>query len=99
MLHDLLSVTGDLEALAMQHGFRARATRADTQLRLQHTVEGLSVVAISYYVLGLLGYVVAPVVDATGIEEAWFMGLLAPLVLLVAWLGTRWVRSRIHQDE
>jgi uncharacterized membrane-anchored protein len=32
-------------------------TRARAQLRLQQTVEGLSVVALSYYVLGILGYV------------------------------------------
>ncbi|MBL8574836.1 MAG: DUF3422 domain-containing protein [Hyphomicrobiaceae bacterium] len=31
-------------------------TRAQLQLRLQQTVEGLSVAAISYYVIGLLGY-------------------------------------------
>lgn len=30
--------------------------RAELQLRLQETVEGLSVVAISYYLLGLVGY-------------------------------------------
>src|SRR3546814_18423991 len=30
--------------------------RARLQLRLQETVEGLSVVAISYYVVGLVGY-------------------------------------------
>ncbi len=30
--------------------------RADLQLRLQETVEGLSVVAISYYLLGLISY-------------------------------------------
>lgn len=33
------------------------ARRAQLQLRLQQTVEGLSVVAISYYVVGLVGYV------------------------------------------
>ncbi|MFX6170878.1 DUF3422 family protein, partial [Acinetobacter baumannii] len=31
--------------------------RAKLQLRLQQTVEGLSVAAISYYVVGLFGYV------------------------------------------
>lgn len=41
--------------------------RAELQLRLQETVEGLSVVAISYYLLGLLGYA------AKGLKE---MGLL-----------------------
>ncbi|TIV89776.1 MAG: DUF3422 domain-containing protein, partial [Mesorhizobium sp.] len=31
--------------------------RARLQLRLQQTVEGLSVAAVSYYVVGLIGYV------------------------------------------
>ncbi len=31
--------------------------RAELQLRLQQTVEGLSVAAISYYIVGLFGYV------------------------------------------
>ena len=30
--------------------------RARLQLRLQQTVEGLSVAAVSYYVVGLIGY-------------------------------------------
>ena len=39
---------------------------AERQLRLQRVVEGLSVVAVSYYAVGLLAYVlhaVAPVVQ------------------------------------
>jgi uncharacterized membrane-anchored protein len=39
-----------------QELFRALARRQKLQLRLQQTVEGLSVVAISYYALGLVGY-------------------------------------------
>lgn len=39
-----------------QELFRALAHRQKLQLRLQQTVEGLSVVAISYYALGLVGY-------------------------------------------
>lgn len=31
--------------------------RAQLQLRLQHTVEGLSIAAVSYYVVGLLSYI------------------------------------------
>ena len=34
--------------------------RADLQLRLQETVEGLSVVAISYYAVSLVGYLIYP---------------------------------------
>ena len=38
--------------------------RADLQLRLQRTVEGLSVVAISYYAVSLAGYLLYPLSDA-----------------------------------
>ena len=39
--------------------------RAKLQLRLQQTVEGLSVAAICYYVAGLVGY------GAKGLESRW----------------------------
>ncbi len=35
-------------------------------MRLQKTVEGLSVVAISYYAVSLMAYVVYPVAEAAG---------------------------------
>ena len=35
--------------------------RAELQVRLQETVEALSVVTISYYLVGLLGYLLKPI--------------------------------------
>lgn len=70
-------------------------TRAEVQLRLQHTVEGLSVVAISYYAVGLLGYLLAPVAKSSGIDKAALMAVAIPLVVLATWLGLRWARGRI----
>lgn len=69
--------------------------RADLQLRLQTTVEGLSVVAVSYYLLGLLGYVLAPAAESTGLDKTWLLAGLAPLVVLAVWLGLRQVKRRI----
>lgn len=69
--------------------------RADLQLRLQTTVEGLSVIAVSYYLLGLLGYVLAPVAETTGADKTWLLAALAPLIVLVVWLGLRQVKRRI----
>src|SRR5947209_1301316 len=43
---------------------RAMNRRTQLQLRLQATVEGLSVAAITYYALGLFGYVAIGVYDA-----------------------------------
>lgn len=73
--------------------------RTRLQLRLQQTVEGLSVAAISYYVVGLLGYV------AKGAEELGFpihptfaTAAAVPFVILVIWWVVRRIR-RYHLDS
>lgn len=66
--------------------------RADLQLRLQHTVEGLSVVAISYYALGLVAYVVKPMVSALGLPSGVAEAALVPVVVLAVWWGLRRLR-------
>ena len=59
---DLLRTRVDVERSAQNQALLERMDRrADLQLRLQHTVEGLSVVAISYYAVGLLSYALYPV--------------------------------------
>ena len=70
--------------------------RADLQLRLQHTVEGLSVVAISYYAVGLLGYATYPLAAALHMEKPLLTAALTPLVVLAVWWGMRRVRARLH---
>ncbi|MEO1092490.1 MAG: DUF3422 domain-containing protein [Pseudomonadota bacterium] len=70
--------------------------RARLQLRLQQTVEGLSVAAISYYVLGLLSYLLkgfSGVLGTTTVNVV--LGLAAPLVLISIFLGVRRLRSRL----
>ena len=69
--------------------------RAALQLRLQQTVEGLSVVAISYYAVSLAGYLLAPLAKATGIDKTVPTALaVVPVVGLVWWLIRR-MRKRI----
>lgn len=63
--------------------------RAATQLRLQQTVEGLSVVAISYYAVSLGAYLLAPMAKMLGFEKVWLTAGLAPLVILAVWLMVR----------
>ena len=72
--------------------------RARLQLRLQQTVEGLSVAAISYYVIGLLGYA-AEGLEAAGLPVAApeLTGLAVPVVVLLVWLLVRAIRR--HHDE
>ncbi|MBN9046786.1 MAG: DUF3422 family protein [Rhizobiales bacterium] len=74
--------------------------RAQLQLRLQQTVEGLSVAAISYYVVALIGHVLesAGALGFHPLPPEVMTGLLAPVVVLLIWLLVRRIRSR-HLDD
>ncbi|HET7817020.1 MAG TPA: DUF3422 domain-containing protein [Sphingomicrobium sp.] len=78
--------------------------RASIQLRLQQTVEGLSVVAISYYAVGLLGYAAGPFLEAYGINSHWLNAAAVPLTLAGTWMMLRFIRRRwtssdsVHSD-
>jgi uncharacterized membrane-anchored protein len=72
-------------------------TRAAQQLRLQQAVEGLSVVAISYYMTGLFSYA-GKAAKAAGwpINADLATGLLVPLIAAGVWLGLRRMHKSIH---
>ena len=72
--------------------------RANLQLRLQQTVEGLSVAAISYYVVGLFGYL-AKWLETEGfpIKSSTLTGLSVPVVILGIWWTV--CRSRHHHRD
>lgn len=67
--------------------------RADLQLRLQRTVEGLSVVAISYYAVNLLANLAKPVGPALGLGEGVLLALLTPPVVAMVWILIRSIRK------
>ncbi len=67
--------------------------RADLQLRLQKTVEGLSVVAISYYAVNLVINMVAPLGDVAGLSKLVMTALATPIVILLVWWLVRRIRS------
>ncbi|TPG04243.1 DUF3422 family protein [Sphingomonas oligophenolica] len=67
--------------------------RTDLQLRLQQTVEGLSVVAISYYTVGLVGYVLAAVPN---LRHTMAVAVSVPIVLTIVGLSLWRVRRRLH---
>jgi len=71
--------------------------RAAQQLRLQQAVEGLSVAAISYYVVGLLGYG-AKAAKAAGMaaNPDVVIGALVPFVAAGVWLALRSMHRRLH---
>jgi uncharacterized membrane-anchored protein len=74
-------------------------TRARTQLRLQQTVEGLSVVALSYYVLGILGYVFKGIKEAGApIDPNIAVAVLAIPTIGVVWLFMQRVKATLAGD-
>ena len=78
----------------------ATAHRAKLQLRLQQTVEGLSLAAIVYYLAGLVGYG-AKAFKAAGASVApdLLVGASIPLLGLCVWWALRRVHHSIAHDE
>ncbi|ETX15629.1 hypothetical protein OCH239_14395 [Roseivivax halodurans JCM 10272] len=68
--------------------------RADMQLRLQKTVEGLSTVAISYYAVSLAAYLLYPAAEALGVSK----GLLTAAVTLPVITGVWYMIRRLRQE-
>ena len=93
---DLLRTRVDVERSAQnQKLLESMDRRADLQLRLQRTVEGLSVVAISYYAVNLAAYVLAPVAERLHLSKPVEMALLTPIVVLLVWLVVRRIRAGV----
>jgi uncharacterized membrane-anchored protein len=94
---ELLRTRVDVERSAQnQKLLESMDHRADLALRLQHTVEGLSVVAISYYAVSLAYYMTGPLAHAAHLEEYTTKAILTPLVILGVWLMIRRIRARVH---
>jgi len=92
----LLRTKVDVERSAQNQALlESMDRRADLQLRLQKTVEGLSVVAISYYAVSLASYVLYPLSGPTGISKGMLTAMVTiPIVLLVWWM-VRHIRSKV----
>ncbi len=73
--------------------------RAALQLRLQETVEGLSVVAISYYAVSLVGYLFTPVAARAGLGQGVLTALAVPPVIALVWWAVRRIRERVGAGE
>lgn len=82
-----------------QELLRSMNRRAQLQLRLQATVEGLSVAAISYYVVGLIGHG-AEALRAAGLplEPHLVSGAAIPFTVALVWYGVRHVRRLATGD-
>ena len=94
---ELLRTRVDVERSAQnQKLLESMDARADLQLRLQTTVEGLSVVAISYYAVNLLAYIAYPVTEGLGLSKGMAMAMMVPVVILGVWAMVRRIRNKFH---
>lgn len=74
---------------------QAMDRRAALQLRLQETVEGLSVVAISYYAVNLAAGLFAPLAEPVGLSKPALLALLTLPVVALVWLMVRRIKAGI----
>ncbi len=92
---DLLRTSVDVERQSQsQDLLTSMNRRADMQLKLQKTVEGLSVVAISYYATGLVLYVLAPVATVFGLYKGILTACVVPVVVGLVYLALRRIRRQ-----
>ncbi|MBJ7577738.1 DUF3422 domain-containing protein [Devosia sp. MC532] len=70
------------------------ARTARSQFLLQRTVEGLSTIAISYYALGIVGYLLGGPLYHWNIDKTMALSIFAPFVVLLVWLSVRSVRKK-----
>ncbi|MFN3294282.1 MAG: DUF3422 family protein [Gemmobacter sp.] len=94
---ELLRTRVDVERSAQnQKLLESMDKRADLQLRLQATVEGLSVVAISYYAVSLAGYLSYPLAEAMGWSKGALTAAITLPVVALVWLMVRRIRRAMH---
>ena len=74
--------------------------RSRIQLMMQHTVEGLSVAAISYYSIGLVKYLIESI-DVTDfpLDKSQLIGISVPVVITAVWFFTRRVHKRFKSMD
>jgi uncharacterized membrane-anchored protein len=97
LLRSWIDVELEKQNSALLHSMNRRAK---LQLRLQQTVEGLSVAAISYYVVGLVSYLAKALSDlGLPIDPALVTGLSVPVVVLIIFLIVRGIRQHHRRED
>lgn len=95
---DLLRTRVDIATEVQNHQLLEKLTRGQAlQLQLQTMVEGLSIAAISYYVVSLLLYV-AKALKGVGlpVNPELAAGALIPVVMWGVWKATRRIHAKLH---
>lgn len=97
----LLRTRVDIATEGQNQQLLEKLTRGqELQLRLQTTVEGLSIAAISYYVVSLLLYGAKALKSAgVPIHPEMAAGALIPLVLWAVWRTIRRIHEKLHSSH
>jgi uncharacterized membrane-anchored protein len=94
---ELLRTKVDVERSAQNQALlESMDKRADLQLRLQKTVEGLSVVAISYYAVSLVGYLAYPLAEVVGMTKGALTALITLPVVGAVWYLVHRIRRSME---
>lgn len=73
--------------------------RGRISLRLQQTVEGLSVAAITYYAAGLVGYLAKPLRSVwPQLNVDWVVAASIPVIALLVWHGVERIRRELGHE-
>jgi uncharacterized membrane-anchored protein len=95
---DLLRTRVDVDRSAQNQELLASMDRrSDMQLRLQKTVEGLSVVAISYYAVNLVVYLVGPLAAPLGLSDTVLTALVVLPTVFLVWAIVRSIRRSVEK--
>ena len=74
--------------------------RAQTQIKLQQAVEGFSIAALTYYGVGLVGYLVDGLpYDSLGISGLVLKACAVPVIGISAWILVRRASKQISKDD
>jgi uncharacterized membrane-anchored protein len=93
---ELLRTKVDVERSAQNQALlTSMDKRAELQLRLQKTVEGLSIVAVSYYAVNIVLYLLGPLEKTMAISKTILAAGVTPLVLICVWLLLRNIKKKI----
>lgn len=94
---DLLRTKVEIQMQAQSHELLTTMNqRAQMQYRLQTTVEGLSIAAVSYYVVGLMSYLAKGFVDKSVIAPAKLTAIFVPIAIFLVWYIVRRIRAKHH---
>ncbi|MEJ2199765.1 MAG: DUF3422 domain-containing protein [Desulfuromonadaceae bacterium] len=94
---DLLRTRVNLTMQEQNKGLLASMDRRGRlQFRLQETVEGLSVAAISYYMVGLVSYILSGLpLEAWHLKKSVVLACSVPLVVALVWWLTERIKHRL----